>query len=243
MTKTLSFITKSNQILFFVASLLFIAFLSVNLISDLLFNRYEPPKVELMDSSTAEDSAKKQIYTVDFLTLLQDVHIFELSSKVVDTNQRHVKSSVEMFKVSHDLSGGYSGGMYLSDNAVNLMFVKENGDQHMLLEKDALIAEFSQVKLNVSKHAFTLSKNLYLIIDEDTNNNGFFDLKDSSKLFTSSYDGKHLTLVLSDVGSFELTGDDKLIISQKGDTPSFYTFDISNSALVKLNTKINLASK
>lgn len=241
MNKALQFITKSNQVLFFLAAVLFIIMLSVEIISKHFFNRYQPPKIELVDSSHSENESKKQVYTVDFLTKLQDVHIFELSSKVIDTRQYHSNAPLQMFaapKISHDLSAG----AYLSDHAVNLMFVKENGEQRMLLNKDGLIKEFSGAKHTASEHAFRLDKNLYLVIDEDTNSNGYLDHKDSAKLFTSSYDGNNLTLILSDVGSFRLIDDNKLIISQKGDSGSFFTFNLAQSSLLKLNTAINLSN-
>ena len=242
MSKILGFISKSNQVFFFLAVLIFIVMASIEIISDLVTNRYEPPKIELVDNSGSENEVKKQVYTVDFLAKLRDVHIFELSSNVIDTSKYHESEVFEMFngaKVSHDLTGG----LYLSDSAVNLMFVKENSSRRMLLKKDGLIKEFSKAKSITNDHSFRLDKNLYLIIDEDTNSNGYLDHKDSVKLFTSEYDGKNLTHVLSNVGSFKLIGDNELIISRKGDSASFFTFNVVESSLKSLNTAINVSDR
>jgi hypothetical protein len=242
MNKALTFIKKSNQVLFFLAALIFIVMITSEITSKVFRSNYEPPKIELVDSSDIKNDVKKPVYTIGFLTRLDDVHIFELSSKVIDTSQYHDSNLVEMFsgaKVSHDLSFGH----YLSDNAVNLMFVKENGTRKMLLKSDGLVKEFSKAKFKTQDDSFGLDKNLYLIINEDTNKNGYLDHRDEAKLFSSTYDGKDLTLILSNVGSFDLINDNKLIISQKGDSPSFFTFNVADSTLHKLNTAINVSTE
>lgn len=242
MDKAFNFIKKSNQVLFFLVVILFIVLISKDFISELLRNDYEPPKIELVDSSDPNDKVKKPVYTVNYLALLEDVHIFELSSKVIDINKEHEVEAFGMFGAS-TASYDVSGGLYLSDNAVNLMFVKENEKQRMLLEKDGLVKEFSKAKFVSNERAHRLDKNLYLIIDEDTNENGFLDHKDSAKLFTSTYDGNNLTIVLSDVESFRLIDDNKLIISKKGDSPNFFTFDVTESKLQSLNTAITVPNE
>lgn len=242
MDKALSVIKKSNQVLFFLAVIIFIIMISIEIISDLLRNKYEPPKIELVDSSKTEEQVKKPVYTVDYLERLEDVYIFELSSKVIDTSQYHRNEVLEMFsvpKVSHN----FSGGSYLSDNAVNLMFVKEDGTKRMLLKSDALVREFSKANRSAKEHSYILEKNLYLVVNEDTNENGYLDHKDEAKLLSSTYDGKNLTLILSNVGSFKLINDNKLIISQRGDSPSFFTFNVADSNLTKLNTTISVSTE
>lgn len=237
MHKLSSFIKQANQVLFFLGAVLFIVLISKELISDLFPNRYEPPKIEIVDSSKDEESAKKQVYTVEYIAQLKDVHIFELASNVIDISNKHEAKVYQMSarKAAYDLS--YRN--YLSDNAVNLMFVKEDGTKRMLIEKDGLITKFSKVNPPNNEHGHTLDKNVYLIIDKDTNENGFLDRKDKANLFTSEYDGKNLTLVLSDVGSFNLIDDNKMIVTQSGKVANFYTFDVKDSSLVKLNTAID----
>lgn len=239
MGRVLVFIKKSNQVLFFIAAILFIIFMSIDIVSDLFRNKYEPPKIELVDSSDPDSTVKKPVYSVNFLTRLKDTHIFELSSKVIDTSQTHNSEVYGMFS-SAEISYDLSGGSYLSRNAVNLMFVKENGKRSILLKQDGLVIEFSRSTLEPREGSYRLDKNLYLIIDEDSNQNGYLDHDDSTKLFTSTYDGKDLTHVLSDVGSFRLIDNNKLIISKKGNSPSFFTFNVSDSTLLNLNTAIDV---
>lgn len=240
MDKVLNFIKKVNQVLFFLAAILLIILVSENIISDLFRNTYDPPKIELVNSADLTNELKRPVYTVNFLAPLKDVYIFELNSKVIDTNQHHEVEAFAMFAAS-DVSYDISVGQYLSDNAVNLMFVRENENRRMLLNKDALIKEFSKAKFESNDGALRLDKNLYLIIDKDTNDNGFLDYKDSANLFTSTYDGRNLSLVLSNVESFSLVADNKLIIVRKDASPNFYTFDVTESTLASLNTAISVS--
>ena len=242
MSKALRFIKKSNQVLFFCAAILFIALLSLELYSSVTRDTYEPPKIEIVDSSDPDQDVKKPIYTLDYLTELKDVHIFELTAKVIDTSEYRKTNVVNMFsgaKISHDLSSG----MYFSGEAINLMFVKEGGEQAMLLRKDGLIKAFRKARFDTDNRNHALSLNLYLITERDTNNNGYLDENDSATLYSSSYDGKQLSAILVDVGSFKLVGDNKLILSQAGASPSFYTFDLIQSKLVKLNTALEAVKK
>ncbi|KID56608.1 hypothetical protein JF50_11780 [Pseudoalteromonas luteoviolacea] len=242
MSKMLSFIKKSNQVLFFVAVTLFIIVVSIDFITDLLDNKYEPPKIALVDNKDEHTQIKKTQYTIEYFAKLKDVYIFELSSKEIDINQTHDGEIVEMFakpKVSLDL---YTVP-YLSKNAVNLMFVRENGERHMLLKKDGLILEISKAKFATNEAGYLLDKNLYLIINEDTNQNGYLDSDDSAKLFTSTFDGKDLSLVLQDIGAFNLISDNKVLISQKGKSPKFYAFEVQSSTLTHLNTSINTSTE
>ena len=238
MEKALNFIKKSNHVLFFLVIVVFIGGFTFEMASKLFKKKYEPPKIELVDSTQSKDELKRPVYTVEYLTRLKDVYIFELTSDVIDTNEFYETEVVEMFNsasISHDL---YVDG-YLSHNAVNLMFVREDGTQTMLLKRDGLIVEFSKVTPEPVEGAYHLDKNLYLIIDEDTNQNGYLDQKDAAKLFSSNYDGQNLVLILNNVGSFNLIADNKLIISQKGDSPKFFTFDVNSGNLVSLNTTVS----
>lgn len=240
MDKILNFIKKSNQVLFFLAAIFIIGAIATKFISDLL-SGYEPPKIELVDTSDPKSEIKKQVYTIDFMRKLQDVFIFQLTSDVIDISQNHEDAEIGYFAPS-TLSHRFSG-TYLNDNAVNFMFVKENGSQTMLLAKDGLITEFTMAVFDPDKHSYRLDKNLYLIIDKDTNNNGFLDQEDSTQLYSSTYDGKELTLILSNVGSFQQIGDNALIISQKGKEESYHTYNVTTSSLIKLNTAINVSSQ
>lgn len=242
MDKVINFVKKANQLLFFIAATIFIVLISIEIFSKLFRNQFEPAKIELVDDSAPKDELRKPVYTISFLTRLKNVHIFELTSKVVDTNKYHTNQTFNMFaapKVSHD----FSSSMYLSENAVNLMFVKENGQRRMLFDKDGFIKEFTKAKESPNEHSYKLDKNLYLVVDEDTNENGYFDQNDAANLYTSTYDGKNLSLVLADVGSYELIDNNRLIISQKGKSPSFFTYKVTESSLLKLNTEIKISKE
>ncbi|AOT08682.1 hypothetical protein [Pseudoalteromonas luteoviolacea] len=238
MSKTLSFIKKSNQVLFFIAVTLFIIVVSIDFITDFFDNKYEPPKIALVDNKGEQTQVKKTQYTIEYFDKLKDVYIFELSSKEIDISQTHDGEIVEMFAKS-EVSLDLYTVPYLSKNAVNLMFVRENGERHMLLKKDGLILDISKAKFATNEAGYLLDRNLYLIINEDTNQNGYLDQDDSVKLFTSTFDGKDLSLVLQDVGNFSLISDNKVLISQKGKSPKFYAFEVKNSALLPLNTSLH----
>ncbi|MDK1286821.1 hypothetical protein [Pseudoalteromonas umbrosa] len=237
MDNALNFIKKSNHVLFFLAVTLFIVVISIEFISDFFDHRYEPPKIALVDNSDTQEQIKQTQYTKEYSTKLRDVYIFELISKEIDITQHHNSEIYSMFtgsKVSHDLYNGH----FLSRNAVNLMFVRENSKPHMLLRKDGLLLEFSKARFSSSEENHLLNKNIYRIINEDTNRNGYLDHEDSAKLFTSTFDGKDLSLILEDVGSFRTIENNKLLISQEGQSPQFYTFDLTSSTLLALDTSI-----
>lgn len=238
MEKVFNFIKSSNQVLLFLASLLLIFMLSKELIGSLFREQYEPAKVEIVNKSSAEAAKSKPEHEIDFFGQLKDVYVFQISSKVIERSGSSFGSSGLGAKIVDVERSAYTRRHYLRNNVVNMVFVKEDGTKKTLLNSDSLIRAVIEVRIPDEDEPYRIDKNTYLIVSNDSNHDGYLDHEDKSDLYTSSYDGSDLSKILEDILTVQIIGDNKLLVEQSGKFSRFYLYDLADSSLKELDTKI-----
>ncbi len=238
MKKLLAFVSSANQFFVFIAMLLIILLASENWISKILRNTYEKPKVEVVENTDGGKSSIEMTYEKNFERQIMDVYVFSLSSdSIIIEPEQATDDRVLNF---------FSGPRKPERQKVNLLFVPKSGPSYLLIKNDVYISRISYYE-KPSKGSFNrtmLSKNIYLIIDKDTNGDGFLDQEgDVVNLYVSDYNGNNITLVLKDVDNYRVEGDDSLIIevSIEGKS-SFYSYDVAENKLSRLDTETPLTN-
>jgi len=205
-----------------------------------------PPRPSLPVVPRTDPSAKTvSIELAPRPVVLNDYLVFPM------TDNKLVENAYPNYGPSGDgapRGQGAGPGPVQQRRTVNLLFVKNDGSQtRTLFKQNCLIVMQTYAGnapyLNPANPSYgpkTISKNVYLAVTGDTNNNGTFDFSDRKDLFVSNYDGTELKEVLQSVGWYQGIGDDKLLILQddsQGAT-QYYSYDLSDGSLKQLiNTK------
>lgn len=226
--RILVFIEQSNKVLLFFAAIFVIIVVCKNVLEDIMRKDYSPPTVQVIKSDDTKAIEQKVKLEKQYVGLISDVHIFEITSDKVVQEQSY-SSSAERIVIS------YSFG--LSENAVNLMFTKIGEQRKLLFEKNTLIVEFSPRRDKQTQYDKILSKNIYSVVKYDTNNDGLLNYHDKKELLVSEYDGSNLTPVMDDIKGYKVVDDDLVLIYSASDTDTLYfIFNIITGELQKLDT-------
>ena len=224
----MGFIEKSNKVLLFFAAIFVIILVGRDVLRDIMRKDYSPPTVQVIKSDDAQAIEQKAKLEKQYVGLIKDVHIFEITSDRVIQEQPY-GSSAERIVISSSFD--------LSENAVNLMFSKIGEQRKLLFEKNALIVEFSPSRDKQTQYEEILSKNVYLVAKYDSNNDGFLNRNDNKELLVSEYDGSNLTSVMDDIKDYEVVDNDLVLIYSASDTDTLYfIFNIRTGELQKLDT-------
>jgi len=232
-SKFFNFILKANQILFFIVAIgVFIAF-----IISIIPRNYEPPSVKIEKTSNlhkTKQDKKKTMYTKSFYSKIKDVYIIKIQTdKIIHKDKVLSHSSM--------LSRGYNDEYGL----VNLLFVKDESMKYKLLKKDAYIVSFKTIRSSEAtknvyeNNYFQLDKNIYSIIQQDTDKDSTLSMKDQQDFYISDYDGKNLKSILKNIKQYKVVDDNIILITKNINKEDlFYMFNIITNKLVLLDTNI-----
>ncbi|MCB5227522.1 hypothetical protein JAO78_011940 [Alishewanella sp. 16-MA] len=226
--RIMDFIEKSNKVLLFFAAIFVIIVVGKNVLEDIMRKDYSPPTVQVIKSDDTKAIEQKVKLEKQYVGLINDVHIFEITSDRVVQEQPY-SLSAERIVISSSFG--------LSENAVNLMFTKIGEQRKLLFEKNALIVEFSPSRDKQTQYDKILSKNIYSVAKYDSNNDGFLNDHDKKELLVSEYDGSNLTPVMDDIKGYEVVDNDLVLIYSASDADTLYfIFNIRTGELQKLDT-------
>lgn len=227
-SRIMGFIEKSNKVLLFFAAILVIILVGKEVLRDILRKDHSSPTVQVIKGDDTLAIEQKVKLEKQYVGLIKDVHIFEITSDTV-VQEKPYSSSAERIVISSSFG--------LSDNAVNLMFTKIGEPRKLLFEKNALIVEFSPSRDKKTQYEKILSKNLYSVAKYDSNNDGFLNHHDKKELLVSEYDGSNLTSVMDDIKGYQVVDNDIVLIYRALDLDSaYFTFNIKTGELQKLDT-------
>jgi hypothetical protein len=238
------FIAKANQVLFFIVMLGVICVIAFNLYKELVPRNYDLPKVQITDLQKGVNS--QQIgYKKSYIGYIKDVQVFKISAESIYNPQ-----ASQLQGLTSSFSMGYNG-----DKTVNFMFLPENNDNYMLFKRDRLILNYSLVKTNsdsftpleeLNNHydrEFFAIKNIYLVIDVDSNLDGYLSEKDTKSLYVSDYDGQNVKTIFKDIQSYKIIKNDLILINKdESANIEYYTYNLLTNEVNKLKTKIDLAT-
>ena len=127
----------------------------------------------------------------------------------------------------------------MSRNAVNLMFTKTGEKNKVLFKNNGLIVGFSPVQLKETSYQSVLSKNIYSVVQNDTNKDGFLNSDDQKELLVSEYDGSGLKSIMDNIEGYQLISNNTALIYTKPESETlYYIFDVLSGELVKLDTRL-----
>lgn len=225
--RIMNFIEKANKVLLFIAALVVIFAIGKSLISDLFKSGYSAPKVQVIEHSAALDEEPK--LQKNYIGQIKDVHILEITSDKI-VNQKPYSANAEII---------VSSALSFSRNAVNLMFTKAGEKNKVLFKNNVLIVGFSPVQLKETSYQSVLSKNIYSVVRNDTNENGFLNSDDQKELLVSEYDGSGLKSIMDNIEGYQLISNNTALIYTKPESETlYYIFDVLSGELVKLDTRL-----
>ncbi len=235
-SKIFSFISKSNQILFFLVAVGII----VTMLSSVIPHTYAPATVKIKKSTEKnnqkEDPAKMQ-YHKSFYKHIKDVYIIKVQADTIMRKEILYYASPRLASVSNYDQSEHA--------LVNLIFSKEDKKSYKLLVQDAYIISFgiasdgSTASGKYGLNHFKLEKNIYEIVSNDTNGDELLSTKDKKDFYITNYDGKQMKSILKDISNYELIADNLVLITKKVDKQKqFYLFDVTQEKLKLLDTKI-----
>lgn len=230
-------LTKKVQTLnhyIFLLIALFVMFLVLKeFVRNVFHEDYEPPKVQVIDEAVQQLSDIS--YSKHFLKKIDDVYIFSIKADKIALE----RNPIESFN-SDSASGVFNmfGGDYDDRRVVNFMFAKENMPPVLLFERHQMISKF--ILFNDSdSHRLTTDKNIYIVIAEDSNKDGYLSEDDQQDVYTSSYDGSDLKLLLSNVSSMHLEDKNLLYLTKGNDIEELtYFYLVDEDRLVQLDTTL-----
>ena len=198
--RIMNFIEKANKVLLFIAALVVIFAIGKSLISDLFKSGYSAPKVQVIEHSAALDEEPK--LQKNYIGQIKDVHILEITSDKI-VNQKPYSANAEII---------VSSALSFSRNAVNLMFTKAGEKNKVLFKNNVLIVGFSPVQLKETSYQSVLSKNIYSVVRNDTNKNGFLNSDDQKELLVSEYDGSGLKSIMDNIEGYQLISNNMILM-------------------------------
>jgi len=225
--RIMNFIEKANKVLLFIAAIVVIFAIGKSLISDLFKSGYSAPKVQVIEHSAALDEEPN--LQKNYIGQIKDVHILEITSDKI-VNQKPYSANAKII---------VSSALSLSRNAVNLMFTKAGEKNKVLFKNNVLIVGFSPVQLKETSYHSVLSKNIYSVVQNDTNKNGFLNSDDQKELLVSEYDGSGLKSIMDNIEGYQLISNNMILIYTKPESETlYYIFDVLSGELVKLDTRL-----
>jgi len=226
--KALHFIKNANQIIFFVGVMIVATLAIGGAALNFLSGLGHRARVE-GNRGTKE---VEPIYRKNYHAKVKDTYVFTLSKTIISPkgiDGRGVNFGERMRK---------KGSGYVHQPSVNLIFVGPDNSAQSLFDKDSLITEIHLANSD-KKKGYLLKSNIYEVAVKDTNKDGTLDYQDEKCLYLSSYNGLGLSLILDNIDSYEVLGDNTvLVLKRVKNQEDFYEYKVDSGKLTKLNTSI-----
>jgi hypothetical protein len=195
------------------------------------------------ENSNQSEATQKVVYKQYYLGRINDVYIFKIVSDSILRNESH--EDIEGMGLLNHFSGGLS-----TDNTVNVLFIDKHGINRRLFKKDHLIKDYTLAnshdtrpkEIYDSNSQFKLDKNIYLAMEDDSNQDGFLSKQDHKNLYLSDYNGDDTKLLMKNVENYSLVNNNQLlIVKYRKKIKEFYLYDIINLELKLLNNSLDLS--
>ncbi len=211
-----AFITKANQVLFFLAALAAVCGIGY-LVYDETHHNVAPPHVTV--TPTDGTPAPTIVRDVRFLHRKDGVYIFGIVKREVSAPPSSGPKLGRVFG---------SGDAEPSGEIVNIVFSNSEGPIRSLLANDGLVLSHQlSGQYEIPKAHF----HAFLCVTEDTDGNHVLDRHDRQDLYIVRDTLKSPDIVIRSVSSFDITSDDDLVVqtNEKGSI-HFWAVDVATSA-------------
>ena len=219
-------IKKVDYLLVFIAAVIGLIALLVNLISEIFPIRgSQPAHIEIIDSRD-EEAVSKITESIDFLEKIKDVYVFSVTTSAIKSDDLS-KSNLEAKQLSNIIQKSSS-----ASKIINFIFVKDEQEtllfpSKVFIYKYQLSNDNSPNDINTSAiHKNLHNFNIDAVIKEDTNRDKQLDSKDKIALYVSNYDGKNLKEISSSVYYLDCIDKNTFLFSEYEDGKvTFYEYD------------------
>lgn len=182
--------------------------------------RHEDPGVKIIsEKNPEEDNIEKSFDLYRIKSNNEYIYI------PIYTNAVTIKSDSidKSFSANKLYSGGYSEQR---KKICNIKIInKETAKNRQLFDNDLFI------KTMILSKGSEQSKNVFLVIIEDSNNDGYLNIDDETIVYVSDLDGTNLKKIASEISDIELIDYEYLILKPKleSDRVTYYNLDTGNS--------------
>lgn len=220
-----AFITKANQVLFFLAALTVVGGVGY-LVYDETSHTFQPPHIAVAGPSGGEP-APTFVREVRFLRRKGEVYTFGVIKREVSATPT---SDVKV-------RGGFSRGRDAdsSGKTVNIVFSKSDGPVRTLLSNDGLVLSSNLAgQYDHEKAHF----NVFRCVTEDTDANGVLNANDRQDLYIVRDNLSSPDIVIRSVSDFDITSDDDLVVqTSENGTTRFWQVDVTRGAKKEIRWK------
>jgi hypothetical protein len=223
MKRIYEFVTKANQVLFFLATIGAIVGIGI-LVYQGTSSHYVPPHVAV--AQTAEDIKESTVRDVRFLGQSSELYVFGIVKRLVAPERR----AAPMAMASWSKTGEDRG------EVVNIVFVKGGRRVKTLLENDGLV-----LSNNVPGQFFggkELRALLFLCVTEDTDGNHVLDSNDRNDLYIVARGLEKPDIVIRNVSTFDVTSPTHVVVkTYERDVIRFWDVDVESAEMKELALK------
>lgn len=192
--------------LWFVNGVLLSALMLYVLISFIPKKREQDPGVKIVTEEDSKDFEIEKSYDLnriqsntDFIYMPVYTNTLTITSSSID----------KTFSKDSLYAGGYSNKI---KKICNIKVVNKNSLESWQVFKEDLF-----VKTMILSNSVEQTKNIFLVIIEDSNKDGYLNKKDETIVYISDIDGKNLEQIANEVLDIELIDNNYLILKSKLD--------------------------
>lgn len=191
------------------------------------FDRAHRRALPVVDSSSSEVAQKT---TLSYLTKIKDTYIFMLKAAGVSpSTQENITSS--MSNSSYNKTSN-------TEEAVNFLFITpQEKSENLLFNTNTFIYKYTIGTENYrSDKQDRFDKNLYLVIENDTNKDGKLNSDDAAALYISSYNGSNLKCLSTNLLSYSRKYDYITFAEYGEEIVNFYSYNTANDTKILLKS-------
>ena len=165
-----------------------------------------------------EDDTKEEIREyIEFNEKLKDVFIFNLKSSKIKADGLYDDISDLSFK---------SGSSFLGTSY----------EEYKLFDSNIFIYKYRFAEEKTGKDIYC-DKNIYAVVNEDTNDDKTLNSEDNIALYISDYDGKNLIKISNSVYKARITDNNQLLFTEyDGNLLTFFLYDLNLNKKTKLKS-------
>lgn len=231
--KKISFelIKKIDFVLIFIFLILGIITWAIIMIN--IFNPFSGSHTVSNAVTIVEDDTKEEIREyIEFNKKLKDVFIFNLKSSKIKADGLYDDISASSLKSSLSFSGKTH-----NEGITNFIFIKDiSYEESKLFDSNIFIYKYKFAEEKTGKDIYC-DKNIYAVVNEDTNNDKTLNSEDNIALYISDYDGKNLIKISNSVYKVRITDNNQLLFTEyDGSLLTFFLYDINLNKKTKLKS-------
>ncbi|UTC64668.1 hypothetical protein E4O00_13130 [Treponema sp. OMZ 788] len=231
--KKISFelIKKIDFVLIFIFSILGIVTWVIIMIS--IFDPFRSRRSVSNEVAIVEDETKEEIREyIEFNEKIKDVFIFNIKSSKIKADGLYD----DIPKVSLKSGPSFSAKSG-NEGITNLIFIKDkNYEEYKLFESNIFIYRYRFAESS-NRNNISCDKNIYAVVNEDTNNDKTLNTKDNVALYVSGYDGKNLIQISNSVYKVIIIDKNQLLFTEyDGTLLTFFLYDIDLNKKTKLRS-------